>query len=129
MRTREQGKGERGQESEKKSWRTYHHLLNHASGLAIQVTQLGVLGRDFGRVDLCITLKDALPPLRAVELLQIDVELLLVRIVLADQCPGRLAQLDGLVESSLDVVKGWVSDPKERWFSHTAFRPKETRDD
>jgi len=100
---------------------TYHHLLNHASGLAIQVTQLGVLGRNLGSVNLCVTLNDALPPLGAVELFQIDVELLLFRVVLADQCPGRLVSLDELVELSLCYERCFEVES----FSYTAYNSRD----
>jgi hypothetical protein len=49
-----------------------HHLLDHASGLAVQVAQLGVLGRDFLDVDLGRRRHDVWPPVRVGRLCERD---------------------------------------------------------
>ena len=42
-----------------------HHLLDDATSLSVQVGQLGVFGFNLLRVNLCVTLKNAIPPVLA----------------------------------------------------------------
>lgn len=74
----------------------YHHLFDHAAGLAIEVAELGVLGDDLCGVDLGVTLDDGLPPLSALCLFEVDGDLLLVL-----QRPCRVVQLDLLCQRAL----------------------------
>lgn len=51
-----------------------HHLLDHSPGLAVEVRQLAVLGRDFGDVNLGRVCHDVCPPLHLVDLVEVDLE-------------------------------------------------------
>ena len=52
-----------------------HHLLDHAAGLAVQIAQLAVLGRDFADVDARRARDDVLPPFQLVGFGELDAEL------------------------------------------------------
>jgi hypothetical protein len=73
-----------------------HHLLNHSSGLTVEVAEVGVLGVDLGGVDGGVVGKDVGPPLHLVGLLEVDLNGLLV----LDR-PGAFVETDGLGELSL----------------------------
>lgn len=52
-----------------------HHLLDHGPGLAVEVAELAVLGRDLGGVDLVGGVgDDAGPPFQLVALVQMDAD-------------------------------------------------------
>ena len=77
-----------------------HHLLDHAAGLAVQVAELAVLGRDFGDVDARRGRDDMLPPLHLVGLRELDAQLFGAR-GRAFQRPGRVVEEDGVGECAL----------------------------
>ena len=77
-----------------------HHLLHHTARLAVEVRQLGRVGRDLGNIDLGCVLDDVRPPLHLVDLVQVDLDQLRpVRV--GGQGPGRLPCLDGLRKLTL----------------------------
>lgn len=55
-----------------------HHLLDHRTGFTVEVTELRVLGRDLGGIDLGVVRKHVRPPLHRVDLLEVDFDELLV---------------------------------------------------
>lgn len=56
-----------------------HHLLDHTAGLAVQVAELAVLGRDLGRVDLGCGRHDVRPPFHLVAFVEVDAQFFLAR--------------------------------------------------
>jgi hypothetical protein len=76
-----------------------HHLLHHPPRLAVQLRQLAVLWRDFGRVDLGRGGDDVGPPVRAGGFGEVDGDFF------AGRCgfegPGGLVDLDGMGEVTL----------------------------
>lgn len=53
-----------------------HHLFDHGSGVAVQVTEFAVFGSNFGRVDLGSVLDDMGPPFHLVDFVEMDGEFL-----------------------------------------------------
>jgi hypothetical protein len=53
-----------------------HHLLDHPSRLAVQVTELAVFGRNLADVDPRRRRHDVLPPFHLVRLRELDAQLL-----------------------------------------------------
>lgn len=83
-------------DAKKRTYMIYHHLFDHAAGLAIEVAELGVLGDNLCGVDLGVTLDDGLPPLGALCFFKVDVNFLLVL-----QRPCRVVQPDLLCQRAL----------------------------
>lgn len=77
-----------------------HHLLDHAAGLAVQIAELAVLGRDFADVDARRRRDDVLPPLHLVGLRELDAQLFGAR-GRAFQRPGGVVEEDGVGEVAL----------------------------
>ena len=77
-----------------------HHLLDHASRLAVEIAEFRVLGLDLGDVDLGGGGDDVCPPLRLVLFVQVDGDFFAGR-----RCferPGALVERDGVGEVALD---------------------------
>lgn len=53
-----------------------HHLFDHGSGIAVQVTEFAVLGSNLGGVDLGSVLDDMGPPFHLVDFVEMDSEFL-----------------------------------------------------
>lgn len=64
-----------------------HHLLDHATGLAVQVAELGVLRLNLAGVHLLVRRHNVRPPLHLVDLFQLDHNLAAVR-----EDPGALVR-------------------------------------
>ena len=65
-----------------------HHLLDHCSRLAIQLTQRRVLRRNLRNVDLRRTRNNMRPPLHLVHLVQVDRDFLAGRLRCRFKGPG-----------------------------------------
>lgn len=78
-----------------------HHLLDHASRLAIQVTQLAVLRRDLGRIDCGRIRDDVRPPLLPVLLVEVHADFLAILRRL--ERPGTVVDAHGLGEVALGM--------------------------
>lgn len=76
-----------------------HHLLDHASRLAIQIPQFAVFWLDLAGVDLGCRGDDMGPPFHLIDLVQVHLD------VLAGgcwgECPGRLVDADWVGEVTL----------------------------
>jgi len=83
-----------------------HHLLDHAARLAVEVTQLAVLGLDLGGVDFGGGGDDVRPPLELVDLVEMDGDLLLRCWGSGDsgKGPGAVVDVDGVGEVALGVA-------------------------
>ena len=81
-----------------------HHLLHHAARLAVQITQLAVLGRDLARVDLGCRGDNVSPPLHLVGLVEVNIEFFAGRSGL--ERPGRVVDDDGVRKGSLRRISG-----------------------
>jgi hypothetical protein len=53
-----------------------HHLLHHASRLAIQIAKFAILWCDLSSIDLGCRCDDMWPPLHLVDFVEVDIELL-----------------------------------------------------
>lgn len=77
-----------------------HHLLDHAACLAVQVTQLAVVGLDLGHIDLGGRSHDVRPPLHLIDLVQMYVDGLGAA-WRRGQCPGAVVGVDCVGEVAL----------------------------
>lgn len=77
-----------------------HHLLDHPAGLAVQIAELAVLGRDFADIDARRGSHDVLPPLHLVGLRELDAEFFGAR-GRAFERPGGVVEEDGVGECAL----------------------------
>ena len=82
-----------------------HHLLHHGAGLAIQITQAGVLGGELGDVDLRCTLHHMRPPLLLVDLVKVDVDFFARRGWGRLEGPGGFVDDDGMREVTLQKTE------------------------
>lgn len=87
-----------------------HHFLNRLPRLSVQVRELGVLRLDLLRVDLDVSLKEAVPPVLTLMLLECDLQDALAAVTLdAPQCLvhvdllAPLTHKDGLVRFALQL--------------------------
>lgn len=78
-----------------------HHLLDHGTSLAIEVTQARVLGGDLGHVDLGRGLDHVWPPLHLVHLVEVDADLLARESRCGLESPGRFIDADRVGEVAL----------------------------
>jgi hypothetical protein len=53
-----------------------HHLLNHSTSLAIQITQTRILRRDLGHINLRRSSNNMRPPLNLVDLIEVNIDFL-----------------------------------------------------
>lgn len=77
-----------------------HHLLDHATGLAVQVAEVAVLGLDLGGVDFGRGGDDVGPPLHLVDLVEMQADFLAAGDGL--EGPGGVVDVDGVGEVALD---------------------------
>jgi hypothetical protein len=77
-----------------------HHLLDHASRLAVQIAQLAVFGRDFADVDARRGGDDVLPPFHFVGFGELDAEFFGARGG-GFEGPGGVVGEDGVGECAL----------------------------
>lgn len=83
-----------------------HHLLDHAAGLAVEVTKFAVLGLDLAGVDLGRRGDDMRPPLHLVDLVEVDLDIFACSG--GAQGPCRVVDADGVGELALTHVS-WLS--------------------
>jgi hypothetical protein len=77
-----------------------HHLLDHPSRLAVQVTELAVFGRNLADVDPRRRRHDVLPPFHLVRLRELDAQLLCAG-GSGLEGPGGVVEEDGVGEGAL----------------------------
>jgi hypothetical protein len=77
-----------------------HHLLDHPSRLAVQVTELAVFGRNLADVNARRRSHDVLPPFHLVRLRELDAQLLRAGGG-GLKCPGGVVEEDGVGEGAL----------------------------
>lgn len=83
-----------------------HHLLDHRSGVAVEVAELAVLRGNFGGVDLGSGLDDVGPPFHLVDLVEVDGEFLARGS--GFKGPGRFVDVDGVRKIALFVFLSGV---------------------
>ena len=79
-----------------------HHLLDHATGLTVEVRQLGVVGLDLGHVDLGGRSDNVSPPLHLVDLVKVNLDSL-GAIRVGAQSPGGVVNVDGVGKIALEL--------------------------
>lgn len=77
-----------------------HHFLDHTAGLAVEVSELAVLGRDLGGVDFWGGGDDVGPPFELVGFVEVDGDFF-VGGACAGERPGGIVDLDGVGERAL----------------------------
>ena len=77
-----------------------HHLLHHAPRLSVEVAQLAVLGLDLGGIDLGRSGDNVGPPLKRVDLVEVDGDLRAG--AGRGQRPGGVVDADGVGELALE---------------------------
>lgn len=80
-----------------------HHLLDHGTSLAIQITQARILGHDLGDINLGCSSHDMRPPLHLVDLIEVNVDFLSGRGGSSLQSPGRFIDTDSVGEITLST--------------------------
>lgn len=80
-----------------------HHLLHHRARLTIQVTQVGVLGRDLSHVDLGPSRHHMRPPLLFVDLVEVNGDFLAWGSWGGLEGPGRFVHVDRMGEVTLGL--------------------------